>query len=70
MTGILSIQFNPKIGDKEFNLIKVEEFISQNSDKKLDLVFFPEFFSTGIDHNSFLNFPDDEQQTLIFPSEY
>ena len=61
MTGILSIQFNPKIGDKEFNLIKVEEFISQNSDKKLDLVLFPEFFSTGIDHNSFLNFPDDEQ---------
>ena len=45
MTGILSIQFNPKIGDKEFNLIKVEEFISQNSDKNLDLVLFSEFFS-------------------------
>lgn len=61
MTGILSIQFNPKIGDKEFNLNKVEEFISQNSDKNLDLVLFPEFFSTGIDHNSFLNFPEDEE---------
>lgn len=45
MAGILSIQFNPKIGDKEFNLIKVEEFISQNSDKNLDLVLFSEFFS-------------------------
>ena len=55
MTGILSIQFNPKIGDKEFNLKKIEDFIYQNSEKKLDLVLFPEFFSTGIDHNSFLN---------------
>lgn len=61
MAGILSIQFNPKIGDKEFNLNKVEEFMSQNSDKSLDLVLFPEFFSTGIDHNSFVNFPEDEQ---------
>ena len=60
MTGVLSIQFNPKIGGKELNLNKVEEFISQNSDKKLDLVLLPEFFSTGIDHNSFLNFPEDE----------
>ena len=53
MTGILCLQYNPKIGDKEFNLNKVEEFILQNSDKKLDLVVLPEFFSTGIDHNSF-----------------
>ena len=61
MTGILCLQYNPKIGDKEFNLNKVEEFILQNSDKKLDLVVLPEFFSTGIDHNSFLNFPENEQ---------
>ncbi|MBE7708427.1 MAG: carbon-nitrogen hydrolase family protein [Cyanobacteria bacterium SIG27] len=60
MTGILSIQFNPKIRDKEFNLKKIEDFIYQNSEKKLDLVLFPEFFSTGIDHNSFLNIPEDE----------
>lgn len=60
MTGILCLQFNPKIGDKEFNLCKVEELIQQNSDKQLDLVLLPEFFSTGIDHYSFLNFPEDE----------
>lgn len=61
MTGILCLQYNPKIGDKDFNLRKVEEFIEENSDKKLDLVLLPEFFSTGIDHYSFLNFPENEQ---------
>ncbi|MBQ8460718.1 hypothetical protein IJ541_11550 [bacterium] len=61
LVSILCLQYNPKIGDKEFNLNRVEEFILQNSDKKLDLVVLPEFFSTGIDHNSFLNFPEDEQ---------
>ena len=61
LVSVLCLQYNPKIGDKEFNLNKVEEFISQNSDKNLDLVLLPEFFSTGMDHNSFLNFPEDEQ---------
>jgi len=58
--GILSIQFNPKPGDKEYNLAKIEDYILKNSSKKLDLVLFPEFFSTGIDANSFVNFPEDE----------
>ena len=60
MTGILNIQINPIIGNKEANLRKVDYFIKKNSDKKLDLVVLPEFFSTGIDHNSFVNFPEPE----------
>lgn len=60
MTGILCLQFNPKIGDKAYNLNKVEQLISANADKNIDLILLPEFFSTGIDHNSFLNSPEDE----------
>lgn len=65
MTGILSIQFNPKIGDKKANLKRVESFLEENKDKKPDLVLVPEFFSTGIDHNSFINFPEDENGGLV-----
>lgn len=60
MTGVLSIQFNPKLGDKEENLKTVERFLEENKTKKLDLVLLPEFFSTGIDDKSFINFPEDE----------
>lgn len=55
MTGILNVQITPIIGNKEANLRKVEHFIGKYADKNLDLVILPEFFSTGIDHNSFLN---------------
>lgn len=60
MAGILNIQIKPFIGKKELNLKKVEHFLKKNEDKKLDLVILPEFFSTGIHHESFLNFPEDE----------
>ena len=60
MTGILNIQFNPTLGKKEVNLRKVEHYIKKNSDKNLDLVVLPEFFSTGIHHESFLSVPEDE----------
>ncbi len=60
MTGILNIQLSPVIGKKEVNLNKVEYFIKKNSDKKLDLVVLPEFFSTGVSHDAFLNAPEDE----------
>lgn len=60
MAGILNIQLKPVLGNKDVNLRKVEHFISQNSDKKLDLVVLPEFFSTGVHHESFLNAPEDE----------
>jgi len=60
MAGILNIQLKSTIGDKEINLKKVEHFIKKNSDKKLDLVVLPEFFSTGVDHKLFLESPEDE----------
>ncbi len=60
MTGILSIQFKPKVGEKEKNLQKIYNFLKENSQKKLDLVLVPEFFSTGISHQSFENEPEDE----------
>ena len=60
MTGILNIQINPIIGNKDANLRKIDYFIKKNSDKKLDLVVLPEFFSTGIDHDSFINLPEPE----------
>lgn len=70
MTGILDIQFTPKIGDKAANLNVVKGFIEQNSDKQLDLVVMPEFFSTGISHDAFEKFPEDENggQTIEFLS--
>ncbi len=61
MAGILSIQYNPKKGDIKANLEKVTEIIDQNSDKKLDLVVLPEFFSTGIiDHDEYLDYTETE----------
>lgn len=61
MAGILNIQLKPTIGKKEVNLKKVEHYIKKNSDKKLDLVVIPEFFSTGVDHKSFLEAPEDTE---------
>ena len=60
MSGILNIQFQPILGKKDINLKKVEYYLEKNSDKILDLVVLPEFFSTGIDHESFINSPEDE----------
>lgn len=60
MTGVLNIQISPNIGDKKSNLEKIEHYIEANSDKKLDLVVMPEFFSTGISHDAFEKFPEDE----------
>lgn len=60
MTGILCIQTKPIIDNKEQNLKNIEQIIAQNSDKQLDLVVFPEFFSTGISDKQFIDFPEDE----------
>lgn len=60
MAGILSIQFSPIIGNKEKNIEKIANLIENNKDKKLDLIVLPEFFSTGVDQNSFINKPEDE----------
>lgn len=71
MTGILNIQVKPIIGNKELNLKKIEHYIKKYSDKNLDLVVFPEFFSTGISHEQFLNYPEDENggDTIAFIQE-
>ena len=60
MTGVLNIQFNPSLGDKEANLRKVEGYLKNFANKTLDLVVLPEFFSTGINHDSFINHPEPE----------
>lgn len=71
MVAILNIQMKPVLGNKELNLKKIEHFIKKYSDKKLDLVVFPEFFSTGISHEQFINFPEDENggETIAFIKE-
>lgn len=48
MAGILGIQINSLFNDKKKNLSKIEYYLDINSDRKLDLVLFPEFFSTNI----------------------
>ncbi|MCM1338086.1 MAG: hypothetical protein NC191_00260 [Muribaculaceae bacterium] len=72
MTGILNLQLKPKVGDKEFNLKKIDLFIKKFADRKLDLVVLPEFFSTGVHHESFLNAPEDEDggETIKTICEY
>ncbi len=52
MAGILNIQINSLLGEKEVNLSKIEYYIKKNSDKKLDLVIMPEFFSTNIEYQN------------------
>ena len=59
MAGILCIQSQPVIGNKDLNIKIIEEFINENIKKELDLVVLPEFFSTGINHAIFLNEPED-----------
>ncbi len=65
---VLSIQFAPELGNKTANCNKIIDIIKQNSQNVLDLVVLPEFFSTGIDAQSFLNEPEhqDDSFTLNF----
>lgn len=65
MAGILNIQLNPVLGDKEKNLEKVNKYIEQYSENGLDLVVLPEFFSTGVHHESFINAPEDTNGGVV-----
>ena len=65
MAGILNIQMNPVSGDKEKNLETAKYYIEKYSDKKPDLVVLPEFFSTGVDHNSMVNRPEDKNGGIV-----
>lgn len=60
MTGILNVQIKPILGNKELNLKKVEHCIKKHSNKNLDLVVLPEYFSTGIDSEYFVSNPEEE----------
>ncbi len=65
MAGILNIQINSLMGEKEVNSSKIEYYIKKNSDKNLDLVIMPEFFSTNIEYQKE---PEDENggETIKF----
>lgn len=65
MAGILNIQLNPVLGDKIKNLETVNNYIEQYCDKNLDLVVLPEFFSTGIHHQSFIEAPEDTNGGIV-----
>lgn len=59
MTGILNIQIKPTTGNKEINLKKIEHYLKKYSNRKLDLVVFPEMFSTGVNNEYFTDIPED-----------
>jgi len=63
MAGILSIQFEPVLNEVKKNLEKVknivENFTAKNPGKPLDLMVFPEFFTTGVSHK-YVDNPVDE----------
>lgn len=63
--SVTNCQFQPKCGDKNHNLNKVSEMLEG---VKTDLIVLPEFFSTGISHEAFKNFPEDENggETIDF----
>ena len=65
MAGILNIQLNPVLGDKEKNLEKVNNYIERYCENDLDLVVLPEFFSTGVHHESFINAPEDTNGGVV-----
>lgn len=60
MAGILSVQFEPVLNKIDENLEKVkniiENFFKENSEKQLDLIVLPEFFTTGVSHK-YVDFP-------------
>ena len=58
--NILCVQYNPILGDKKGNLDKAEDIIRQYSSNELDLVVLPEFFSTSICDEAFINAPEDK----------
>lgn len=62
---ILNIQLSPKIGDKLYNCNKVGQYISNNAKNGLDLVVVPEFFSTGIDSTSFVEYPEAQENSGV-----
>ncbi len=51
--GVLGIQFNPKIADKEENLAKIESVLAQNKHLDFQIAVLPEVFNTGLTEENF-----------------
>lgn len=66
--NVLSIQFQPKIGKKDFNLQKAKSIIENNKHLNPDLIVLPEFFNTGISLPAFkkLAEPVEKNETVAF----
>lgn len=62
--GILALQFEPRINNIEKNLETVK-FQLQNFCEQLDLIILPEFFSTGINHQGFIDYAENEQNPNV-----
>lgn len=59
-SGILSVQYESRINNREKNFETVSEIINSFRNEKLDLILLPEFFSTGISHSGFLELAEEE----------
>ncbi len=51
--GVLGIQFNPKIAEKEENLAKIESILEQNKHLDFQIAALPEVFNTGLTEKNF-----------------
>lgn len=56
---ILTLQFNPIIGDKKANFQKITDLIEKNSWIKPDIVLLPEVFNIGVAHKYFREMAED-----------
>lgn len=67
MAGILSIQINSVLKNKNINFEKIKNFIESNVYKKLDLIVIPEFFATN---NAYMDYtePEDGGESAEFIS--
>lgn len=63
MKNILSIQMQPKIGDRDANLGKVAEIAAANADKNPDLIILSEFFNTGVSKPAFERLAEEEENS-------
>lgn len=62
--GILALQYEPRINNVEKNLMTVD-FLVQNCKEKIDLIVLPEFFSTGISHQGFIEHAENEENPKV-----
>ena len=49
---VLTVQFEPVLGDKDANLKKLAKLLKENTDAEADIVILPEIFSLGADYEN------------------